>query len=323
MEYQFYTADVFTQETFGGNPLAVFPQAQGLSPQQMQKIAGEINYSETVFVLPPETAEGTRRLRIFTPKSELPFAGHPTIGTAYVLASIGDIILDKPEITIIFEEGVGPVPVKILSEAGQPIYTELTVTQLLEFGTTAPDIKDLAEMLSLDPEDFLTGDYAPQAVSCGLPFLFIPLNSQEALARAKLKRDRWESLLANSWADCVYLFTFETSSQSAFLRSQSAAVRSQSAAVRSRMFAPSLGIEEDPATGSAAAALGGYLGIRDERNGLLQWQIEQGIEMGRPSSLIVKTFKQEGLIQKICVGGSSVMVIQGVMEIPCENNSLI
>ena len=307
MEYQFYTADVFTQQTFGGNPLAVFPQAQGLNPQQMQKIAGEINYSETVFVLPPETAEGTRRLRIFTPKAELPFAGHPTVGTAYVLASIGEIVLDQSEITIIFEEGVGPIPVTILSESGKPTYTELTAAQLPEFGSTVPDIEDLAEMLSLKPEDFLMGDYAPQAVSCGLPFLFIPLKSQEALAQATLKRDRWESLLANSWADCVCLFTFET----------------QNAAVRSRMFAPSLGIEEDPATGSAAAALGGYLGIRDQRNGRLQWQIDQGIEMGRPSSLIVKTFKKEGFIQKICVGGSSVMVIQGVMEIPYENNSLI
>ena len=316
MEYQFYTADVFTQQTFGGNPLAVFPQAQGLNPQQMQKIAGEINYSETVFVLPPETAEGTRRLRIFTPKAELPFAGHPTVGTAYVLASIGEIVLDQSEITIIFEEGVGPIPVTILSESGKPTYTELTAAQLPEFGSTVPDIEDLAEMLSLKPEDFLMGDYAPQAVSCGLPFLFIPLKSQEALAQATLKRDRWESILANDWASCVYLFTVETISQSGFLRSQSAAVRS-------RMFAPSLGIEEDPATGSAAAALGGYLGIRDQRNGLLQWQIEQGIEMGRPSSLIVKTFKKEGFIQKICVGGSSVMVIQGVMEIPYENNSLI
>lgn len=308
MEYQFYTADVFTQQTFGGNPLAVFPQAQGLSTWQMQKIAAEINYSETVFVLPPETAEGTKRLRIFTPKAELPFAGHPTVGTAYVLAYIGDIALDKSEITIIFEEGVGPVPVRILSEAGKPTYTELTAAQLPEFGHNTPDIDDLAEMLSLKSEDFLTGDYSPQAVSCGLPFLFIPLNSQEALARAKLKRDRWASLLADYWADCVYLFTFETSSKSIFLRS--------------RMFAPSLGIEEDPATGSAAAALGGYLGIRDQRNGLLQWQIEQGIEMGRPSSLSVQTFKNEGAIKKICVGGSSVMVIQGVMEIPCENRSL-
>jgi trans-2,3-dihydro-3-hydroxyanthranilate isomerase len=309
MEYQFYTADVFTDQTFGGNPLAVFPQAQGLSLQQMQKIAGEINYSETVFVLPPETTEGTKRLRIFTPKAELPFAGHPTVGTAYILAYIGDITLDKPEITIIFEEGVGPVPVKILSESGKPTYTELTAAQLPEFGTSPPDIEDLAEMLSLDPEDFLTGDYAPQTVSCGLPFLFVPLKSQEALARAKLQRDRWESLLANYWANCVYLFTFETSANSIF-------VRSQSAAVRSRMFAPSLGIEEDPATGSAAAALGGYLGIRDQRDGILQWQIEQGIEMRRPSLLTVQIFKNEGLIQTICVGGSSVMVIQGSMEIP-------
>ena len=309
MEYRFYTADVFTQQTFGGNPLAVFPQAQGLSAWQMQKIAGEINYSETVFVFPSETPEGIRQLRIFTPNSELPFAGHPTVGTAYILAYIGDITLDKPEITIIFEEGVGPVPVKILSESGKPTYTELTAAQLPEFVSNIPDIQDLAEMLSLKSEDFFMGDYAPQAVSCGLPFLFIPLNSQQALAQAKLKRDRWESLLANSWANCVYLFTLETSSKLVFMRSQSAAVRS-------RMFAPSLGIEEDPATGSAAAALGGYLGIRDQRDGILQWQIEQGIEMGRPSSLIVQAFKSKGLIQKICVGGSSVMVIQGIMEIP-------
>ena len=144
MEYQFYTADIFTQQTFGGNPLAVFPQAQGLSTWQMQKIAGEINYSETVFVLPPETAEGTRRLRIFTPNSELPFAGHPTVGTAYVLASICEIILDQSETTIIFEEGVGPVPVTILSESGKPTYTELTAAQLPEFGSNVSDIEDLA-----------------------------------------------------------------------------------------------------------------------------------------------------------------------------------
>jgi trans-2,3-dihydro-3-hydroxyanthranilate isomerase len=159
MEYKFYTADIFTQQTFGGNPLAVFPQAQGLTSLQMQKIAGEINYSETVFVFPPETVAGTRRLRIFTPKTELPFAGHPTVGTAYILAYIGNITLDQSETTIIFEEEVGPIPVKILSEAGKPTYTELTAAQLPEFGLNVPDIEDLAEMLSLDLEDFLTGDY--------------------------------------------------------------------------------------------------------------------------------------------------------------------
>ena len=302
MQYQFYTADVFTQQIFGGNPLAVFPQAQGLSDLQMQKIAAEINYSETVFVLPPETPEGTKKLRIFTPKAELPFAGHPTVGTAYVLAYIGEIPIRDAETIIIFEEGVGQVPVKILSQLGKPIYSELTAAQLPEFGPESPNIELLAPILSLEPQNLLTGTYSSQAVSCGLPFIFIPLDSQKSLAQAKLRLDLWESLLADFWANCVYIFTFETSDKSVFLRS--------------RMFAPSLGIEEDPATGSAAAALGGYLAIRDRRNGLLQWQIEQGIEMGRPSLLTVQTFKKQDKIEKICVGGSSVMVTQGFMQIP-------
>lgn len=302
MRYSFYTADVFTNQIFGGNPLAVFPQAQTLTDWQMQKIAAEINYSETVFVLPPRTSEGTKQLRIFTPKAELPFAGHPTVGTAYVLAQLGDIPLTDPETRIIFEEGVGPVPVQIFSDRGKPTYTELTASQLPEFGPEPPPVEELAPMLSLDPDDLLTGEYAPQAVSCGLPFLFIPLTNQQALAKAKLKIDLWQTLLANFWASCVYLFTFETSDPAINLRS--------------RMFAPSLGIEEDPATGSAAAALGGYLGVRDHRKGILQWQIEQGIEMGRPSLLTVKITKQEDRIEQVCVGGSSVMVIEGTIAIP-------
>lgn len=307
MKYEFYTADVFTQQIFGGNPLAVFPQAEGLSSFQMQKIAAEINYSETVFVLPPETFAGTKRLRIFTPQAELLFAGHPTIGTAYILASIGEIKLDQPEITIIFEEGIGQVPVKILGQPQKPTYTELTVAQLPQIGPEPPNIKNLAEMLSLNSEDLLTGEYSSQAISCGLPFLFIPVNSQKSLAKAKLRIDIWQSLIANFWANCVYLFTFETSNKAIF--------------VRSRMFAPSLGIEEDPATGSAAAAFGGYLGLRNQNDGKLQWQIEQGIEMGRPSLLMVQTFKKAGKIEKVCVGGSSVMVTKGTMEIPFETNN--
>ncbi|MEB3312327.1 MAG: PhzF family phenazine biosynthesis protein [Snowella sp.] len=302
MRYSFYTADVFTNQIFGGNPLAVFPHAQSLTDWQMQKIAAEINYSETVFVLPPRTPEGTKQLRIFTPKAELPFAGHPTVGTAYVLAHLGEISLIDPETRIVFEEGVGPVPVQILSHQGKPTYTELTASQLPAFGPEPPSIEHLAPMLSLNPEDLLTGEYAPEAVSCGLPFLFIPLKNQRVLAQARLQRDRWQDLLSNFWATCVYLFTLETSDPAIFLRS--------------RMFAPALGIEEDPATGSAAAALGGYLGVRDRREGILQWQIEQGIEMGRPSLLTVKITKQENRIQQVCVGGSSVMVMEGMMEIP-------
>ncbi len=153
MTYKFYTADVFTDKIFGGNQLAVFPQAQGLTSDIMQQIAKEFNLSETVFVLPSENPQATRRLRIFTPGAEIPFAGHPTVGTAYVLSAISDIPLTGDTTTILFEEGVGLVPVTIRAENGQPIYTELTAAQLPEFGPEPPPQADLAAMLSLEVQD--------------------------------------------------------------------------------------------------------------------------------------------------------------------------
>jgi trans-2,3-dihydro-3-hydroxyanthranilate isomerase len=303
MRYQFYTADVFSDRAFGGNPLAVFPHATGLSAVQMQKVAAEFNFSETVFVFPPETPKGTRRLRIFTPRTELPFAGHPTIGTAYVLAAIAEIPLQNEIAHIILEEGVGSIPVKIRAEKGKPIYTELTTAQLPEFGSQTPAIEDLASMLSLDATDLLAGENAPQAVSCGIPFLFIPVRNREVLGRIQLKREQWQTLLSQSWAPSVYLFTGDPELEGSDLRA--------------RMFAPALGVDEDPATGSAATALAGYLGIRHSlREGTLRWVVEQGFEMGRPSLLQVEADKEQGKIREIRVGGASVLVSEGTMEIP-------
>lgn len=303
MDYQFYTADVFTDKIFGGNQLAVFPQAEKLTSSQMQLIAKEFNYSETVFVLPPETPQGTRKLRIFTPSAELPFAGHPTVGTAYILAAIKDISLTGEITTVIFEEGVGLVPVKIRALGGKPVYTELTAAQLPEFGPEPPPISELASMLSLDHNDLLDGKNAPQAVSCGLPFLFIPVHNREILGRVQLNQEQWKGILGNYWANCVYVFCFDPEREESDLRS--------------RMFAPALGIEEDPATGAAATALAGYLGIRDPlSDGTLSWRIEQGFEMGRPSLLQVEADKKEGKISQIRVGGASVLVSQGIMKFP-------
>ncbi len=303
MGYQFYTVDVFSNAIFGGNQLAVFPFSEGLSTQTMQKIAVEFNFSETVFVFPSTIDDATKKLRIFTPTQELPFAGHPTLGAAYILGITDKFVNKNDNCTIILEEGVGLVSVNIKFENSQPIYTELTSPKLPEFSNDIPSIAELASILSLETTDFREDEYAPQAVSSGLPFLFVPLHNREALKRIKLKGDRWQQILANSWASSLYVFCFDP--------------EKKGSDIRARMFAPGLGVTEDPATGSAAAAFGGYLGIRDTSSSeILKWRIEQGFEMGRPSFIEVKTEKIQGEINKICVGGASVLVSQGIMEIP-------
>ncbi|MDV3000611.1 MAG: Trans-2,3-dihydro-3-hydroxyanthranilate isomerase [Chroococcopsis gigantea SAG 12.99] len=302
MQYRYYTADVFTDSIFGGNPLSVFPEASNLTPQQMQKVAAEFNFSETVFVLPPETPTGTKRLRIFTPTTELPFAGHPTIGTAYVLGSISDAdLLDKS--TVYFEEGVGLVPVTIRYRDGKPCYTELTAPQLPVFGHESPSLEEIASILSLKTEDLMTDRYAPQAVSCGLPFLFVPIRDGSAFQNIKFDRTAWQKYLSHSAASSIYVFCFEP--------------ELENSDIHARMFAPALGVTEDPATGSAASALAGYLSARHPlEDGCLQWIIEQGFYMGRPSILTIEADKENNEIKAIRVGGTSILVCQGWMEIP-------
>lgn len=301
MRYTFYTADVFTDRIFGGNPLAVFPNAAGLNSLQMQVITRELNLSETVFVLPPAQPGHTRRLRIFTPGMELAFAGHPTIGTAYVLAAIDEIALAGDETNIVFEEGIGPVSVKIQARDGKPIFAQLSAAQLPEPLAPPPLITDLAAMLSLDVEDFVGAQMPPQGWSSGLPFLFVPLLNREALRRVHVRLDVWERILKDYAAPHIYAFTHDT----------------DGAAIRARMFAPALNIPEDPATGSAATALAGYLNqFAGVSNGMMGWVIEQGFEMGRPSFLNVEADLKDGAITAVRVGGASVLVSAGEMEIP-------
>ncbi len=300
--YPFVTADVFTDRVFGGNPLAVFPEARGLDAARMQRIAREFNLSETVFVLPPEDPRHTRRLRIFTPNTELPFAGHPTVGTAHVLTAVGAVPLTGPVTEIVFEEGVGPVPVTVRSRDGAPVFASLSAAQAPEFGPSPPPAAQVAAMLSLTPAD-LVSDLPPAAVSCGVPFLFVAVRSRAAVAGARLRRDLWEATLAGSWAPSVFVFAFET--------------ESAEADVHARMFAPALGVEEDPATGAAAVALAGLLGSHDPAaDATLRWVVEQGVEMGRPSRLEVEADKAAGAVVATRVGGQTVLVSRGEMEVP-------
>jgi trans-2,3-dihydro-3-hydroxyanthranilate isomerase len=299
--HSFHTLDVFTDTIFGGNPLAVLTDARGLSTEQMQRITKEFNLSETVFVFPPEVASHTRRLRIFTPGRELPFAGHPTVGTAYLLAATGLIPLTEGETNIVFEEGVGPVPVTIRVEKGVPVSAQLTVAQPPEFRSDTPSVEEIAELLSLSIADISTGTLGAEAVSCGVPFLIAPLTSRDSVRRAKLSRPTWERTLASGWAKEIFLFD--------------ASAVTSGGAIRARMFAPSMGIGEDPATGAAAACLAAYLAKYASDGAALSWTVEQGYEMGRPSILSLSAEKKDGEIGAIRVAGKSVLVSEGKIRV--------
>src|SRR6202035_669936 len=203
MRHRFLTADVFTDRPFGGNPLAVFPDARAISAERMLQVSREFNLSETVFVLPPEDPRHTRRLRIFTPAKELPFAGHPTVGTAHVLAAIAEITLAADERGIVLEEEVGPAARTVRSRGGVPVFAQLQAALLPVFGPPPPPAAALAEMLSLAVED-LGGD-PPTNVSCGLSFLFVPLRDRDAVRRARARTDRFEALFPGTGGAALYL----------------------------------------------------------------------------------------------------------------------
>jgi trans-2,3-dihydro-3-hydroxyanthranilate isomerase len=306
MTYRYHTLDVFTGRIFGGNPLAVFPAADGLSDAQMQAVARELNLSETVFVFPPDDPAHTRRVRIFTPARELPFAGHPTVGTAVLLASLG--AAEPPaggtgESRMVLEEGVGPVPVTVAFREGQPVSAQLTAAQPPEHRPAPAGRAELAALLSLAEDEVLDAPLSPAASSAGVPFLFVPVRDRAALGRARLDPARWEALLSGAWARSVFVFTADAELPGSHLRG--------------RMFAPEMGIPEDPATGSAAAALGGYLAAQERpADGTFHRVVEQGFEMGRPSLLHVEVDVAGGEVRAVRVGGAAVQVGWGEMEIP-------
>jgi len=295
--YTFYTADVFTDTLFGGNQLGVLPDARGLTTEQMHNITREFNYSESTFVFPPDDPKHTRRVRIFTPGGEVPFAGHPTVGTAHVLAAIGEIPLTGDETRIVLEEGVGPVPVLIRAREGKPDFAQLSVAMLPKMSQPTVSRNELAAMLSLDVSDVLDGEYAPQNVTCGLPFLIVPLRDRKAIARSRLRLDQWEQSLKDNEFNMVMIFAADPERPGSDMRA--------------RMYGPSVNVIEDPATGSACACLAGYLAARTPRDGTLRWVVEQGFEMGRPSILYIEADKKGGDITGVRVGGRTVLVSKG------------
>ncbi len=303
--YRFLTADVFTERIFSGNPLAVFPDAGGLDKARMQRIAAELNLSETVFVLPPDDAVHAARLRIFTPGVELPFAGHPTLGAAIMLARIGAIPVANGDTSVVFEEDVGPVPVMIRTTDGQPTFARLTAPKLPERGPAPPGRDRIAELLALSTDEIRDGAPRPAAWSAGVPFLFVPLRDEDAVSRVRFDVARWSGLLASWWAPHVFVL----------------ALGADRSSVRARMFAPAMGIAEDPATGGAAVALAGLLAeLEGPADGERRWTITQGVEMGRPSTIHVEADLVGGALTEVRVGGAAVFVSEGSMHVPAGDS---
>ncbi len=302
--YKFVTLDVFTSVPFGGNQLAVFPDAGGIPEDALLQITREFNFSETTFCYPPTDPKHTKRVRIFTPAREIPFAGHPTVGTAIALCMAHDGAAGAKAggANLVLEEGVGPIPVTVSTDANGNFFAQFTVAKLPEIGPVAPSRGMLAEILSIDAEDILATPMAPQNVSCGLPFLMIPLRSAEAVSRARVRMDKWEATLKSSWAPDMFVFAKNPDGADTD--------------IHARMFGPGVNVIEDPATGSANACLAGYLAARAApKDGTLKWSVAQGVEMGRPSRIEIEADKAAGAITALRVGGNSVFMTEGTLSL--------
>lgn len=304
--YHYCLVDVFTNRAFGGNPLAVFTDARGLSSETMQALAKELNLSETSFVLPPQKPENNFQVRIFTPAVELPMAGHPTVGTAFVLAHQGLVQIDTPTTHMIFEEGVGEIALTLKRLANQSLSIQMR-QPLPHFGEHFADRAAIAELLSLRLEDLDTA-LPLEVVSCGVPFLFVPIKSLAAMRAIQFRRDRWERVLRDFAAPHVFAFTQE--------------VETPGATIHSRMFAPAMGIAEDPATGAANGPLGCYLVRHQLVKSAARVEIvsEQGLEMGRPSFLQIIIDSTGDEITGVSVGGQCHFMGEGALEL-AENGA--
>ena len=303
MQRRYITVDVFTDRAFGGNPLAVVLDAGGLSTAQMQAIAAEFNYAETTFVLPPRDAGNDAQVRIFTVYAELPFAGHPNVGTAFVLA----MQAAKPPARLKFEEGAGLVPVEILNEDGTVVGAELTAPQPLKKLRTL-SAEQTAACISLSAADIRTDRHPPQIVSVGMPFLVAEVSSRDALARARADAAAFARTLPCDGAFAVYFYTRDVTPAE------------QPCDLQARMFHPGAsGLTEDPATGSATVAAAALLAdLAREQDGELKLCVGQGFDMGRPSLLLTRVRKQGGAIASAHVGGRCVRMMEGTFRLAGE-----
>jgi trans-2,3-dihydro-3-hydroxyanthranilate isomerase len=297
MKRHFYTLDVFTTQRLAGNPLAVVLDAQGLDTAQMQAIAREFNLSETVFVLPPENPEHRARLRIFTPARELPFAGHPTVGAAILLATL-DQLAGRPSNSFVLEETVGLVPCQI--DLADKLAPRATFSlPKLPFEIAEPlSVTAVAKVLGLTERDIGFDNHTPRVFSAGNGFSFIPVSGLDAMARIKLNLADWNDVIKPADHPDAFVYCRETVESGHEFHA--------------RMFAPDMGITEDPATGSAVAAFAGAVMAFDTpADGIHSLVIEQGYEMGRPSQITLGLTVKNSALISATIGGSAIIVSEG------------
>ncbi len=300
MSRRFFTLDVFTETPLAGNPLAVVLDAEGLADARMQAIAAEFNLSETVFVLAPEKPANAASLRIFTPARELPFAGHPTIGTAALLAHDRDPdLLATQDLRLVLEEQVGEIACRVRRSEARALAAEFDLPKLpVRLEAQPPPRVEIAEGVGLAPEDIGFGRHEPTLFTAGAPYLFIPVRSLAAIGRARPGAMSW----AGKDGPAAYLYTRD--------------VVQAGSDYHARMFGGGWGVTEDPATGSAAAAFAGVASIFDfPGDGERRLIIEQGFEMGRPSLIALRFAVEGGMLRSASIGGSAVIVSSGALDL--------
>jgi trans-2,3-dihydro-3-hydroxyanthranilate isomerase len=300
MTRQFQTLDVFTETALAGNPLAVVLDAEGLDDARMQAIAAEFNLSETVFVFEPRNAINSARVRIFTPKRELPFAGHPTVGAAALIAHqrAGDLLAAQ-DLRIVLEEPIGDVVCVARRRRGQALAAYFELPKLPERLEGEPaSTAEIALGLGLEPEDIGFDGHETSLYSAGAPYLFVPIRSLDAIGRAAPGIMPW----ATKDGPATFLYTREAAHQGS--------------AYHARMFASAWGVTEDPATGSAVAAFAGVVQAFDRpRDGEHMLVIEQGFEMGRPSLIALGLVIEDGALAVATIGGSVVILSSGSLDL--------
>jgi trans-2,3-dihydro-3-hydroxyanthranilate isomerase len=304
MKYNYYIADVFTKQIFSGAQIAVFPNAEGLSQQQMQLVARELNLSETVFVFHPDKQTTNRVMRIFSPLNEIDFAGHPIIATAFVLAHCGDIQLNAAITPMVFEQNTGPVNVNITAEDGQPSFVQFTRKATSIIDRFTPSDEELASFLSIQQSELDHKKYATRLVSCGVPYLIVPVWRYESVRNAKFNYAAWsQSTAPQTAAQEILLFAPKTPFADTDFNA--------------RLLGSRIGMHEDPPVGNAMPAFASYLCSFDfMQKGTYTFAVDRGDERNRRSVLNLEMDHKGSDTLTIRVGGAAVMVAEGVMDIP-------
>lgn len=298
MSRRYAILDVFANTALKGNPLAVVLDSEGLSDEAMQRLAAEFNLSETIFVMPPTKPAHTASVRIFTPQCELPFAGHPTIGCAALLAmeQWGEEA-DNAKAVIMLEEKIGSVRAGV-TLTGRIGYAEFDVPTLPEEKASPGEREDLAAALGLSRHEIGFENHQPSVFVAGVPFCYVPVADLAAIRKAACNRQVWADVFTQETAPSVFVYTRD--------------VVTRSAHFHARLFAPAMGIDEDPATGSAVAAFAGVINAFDKPlSGTHRYEIEQGFEMGRPSRIVLEMDVARDQIEAARIGGEAVLIARG------------